>query len=169
MTALLKLFIDLCRLRTAPQEVPHSQLLLLLTAASYFLVALGVSLLDQSLGLALISAAVDTALLAALAYISLWITGHHERLRQTLIALLGTGTLFGLLGWPVIAMLQQVPEGQTSNLGLVLLGLIIWNIVVIGHILRHALDMAMWIASGIALFYIYTSIRVMSALYIAGS
>jgi hypothetical protein len=104
-----------------------------------------------------------------LAFVSLWITGHTERFAQTFTALTGTGVLFNLMGLPLIGLLQQVPEGETSNLSLFLFFLIIWNIVVIGHILRHALDMAMWLASGVALLYVYTSIRVMSALYIAGS
>ena len=169
MTALLKLFINLCRLRGAPQDLPASRFLMMLVASGYLAVGLGVSLHEQPPGLALLSAIVDTGLLAALAWVSLWILGKTPRFTQTFTALAGTGILFGLMGWPLIAWLQTLPEGEPSNLFLPLLGLIIWNIVVIGHILRHALDMVMWASSGIALFYIYLSIRVMSALYIAGN
>ncbi len=169
MSPLLRYFIDLCRLRAAPQDLPYSRPLMWLTLASYFIVGLGVSLVEQPAGPALVSALVDTALLTALAWVSLWILGKTRRFVQTLSALAGSGTLFGLMGWPLIALLQHVPAGEPTSLSLLLLGLIVWNIVVIGHILRHALDMAMWASSGIALFYVYLSIRVMSALYIAGN
>jgi len=169
MTALLRYFIDLCRLRAAPQDLPCSRPLMLLSLGSYFGIALGVSLVEQPAGPALVAALVDTTLLSALAWLSLWVVGKTPRFTQTLTALAGSGSLFGLLGWPLIALLQHVPQGEPTSLSLPLLGLIIWNIVVIGHILRHALEMAMWVASGIALFYVYVSIRVMSALYIAGN
>ena len=169
MTALLQLFINLCRLRSTPQDLPTSHFLMMLTAAGYFLVGLAVSLLEQSLGLAILSAAVDTLMLAALAWLSLWIIGKTPRFTQTYTALAGTGVLFGLVGWPLITFLQGLPEGQGSSLSLLLLGLVIWNIMVIGHILRHALGIMMWAASSVALFYMYLSIRVMSALYIAGT
>lgn len=169
MTALLQLFIDLCLLRNVPQNLPNSPFLMLLLAGGYLTAGLGVSLHEQPFGLALLTSAVDTGLLAALAGISLWILNKPARFIQTFTALAGTGIIFTLMGWPLIAWLQTLPEGEPSNLFLLLLGLIIWNIVVIGHILRHALDMVMWAASTIALFYIYLSIRVMSALYIAGS
>jgi len=169
MTALLKLFIDLCRLRGAPQDLPASRVLMLFTAGCYLAVGTAVSLHEQPLGLALLSAIVDTALLAALAGVSLWILNKTPRFTKTFTALAGTGTLFGLMGWPLIAWLQHLPPEQGSSLSLLLLGLVIWNIMVIGHILRHALGIMMWAASGVALFYMYLSIRVMSALYIAGT
>jgi hypothetical protein len=169
MLKLLMFFVDLCRLRSAPQDLPHSLPLLSVTTLVYAFMGFTVSSLEQSFGYALFATLVDVALFAALAFVSLWITGHTERFIQTFTALTGTGALFNLMGLPLIAMLQQVPEGEPSNLSLLLLGLIIWNIVVIGHILRHALNMVMWLASGVALLYVYTSIRVMSALYIAGT
>ncbi|HHH48648.1 MAG TPA: hypothetical protein ENK51_07165 [Gammaproteobacteria bacterium] len=169
MTTLLLLFIDLCRLRRGPQDVPASRFLMMLTAGGYFVIGLAVSLLEQPPGLAILSAAVDTLMLAALAWLSLWIIGKTARFTQTYTALAGIGILFGLMGWPLVAFLQGLPQGQGSSLSLLLLGLVIWNIVVIGHILRHALGLMMWAASGLALFYVYLSIRVMSALYIAGT
>ncbi len=169
MTTLLLLFINICRLRGTPQDLPGSRFLLILTTTGYFAIGLAVSLLELSLGLAILSAMVDTLMLAALAWFSLWITGKTPRFTQTYTALAGTGVLFGLVGWPLITFLQGLPEGQSSSLPLLLLGLVIWNIMVIGHILRHALGIMMWAASGLALFYMYLSICVMSALYLAGS
>lgn len=169
MSALFILIINIMRLRAAPQDLPCSRFLMLLCIGSYLLMGLVISLLDQSFGLALLSTGVDTALLIGLAYLALWIRGYKGRAIQTVTAFAATGTLFELIGWPLVAYLQQVSADSPSNLSLLLLVLIIWNIVVIGHILRHAVDVPMWIGTGIALLYIYTSIRVMVALQIAGS
>ena len=169
MTSLLMLFVDMCRLRGGPQDLPYSQFLMGLCIACYALVGLGVSLLDQSPGLALVSMAVDTILLLALAWLALWVRNNTSRMVQTVTALAGTGTLFGLIGWPIIAWLQSVGDETPSSLALMLLLLVVWNIAVIGNILRHALELPMWLGSGVALLYVYTSIRVMSVLHIAGT
>lgn len=169
MTSILACLINLCRLRAAPQDLPYSALLMVVTMSCYFLVGLGVSLAEQKFGPALLTSLVDLALLVGLARLSLWITNHGTRAVQTITALAGTGTLFELMAWPLIISLQAMGDQPSSMLSLLLLALIVWNIVVIGHILRHALDLAMWVASGVALLYIYTSMRVMSALYVAGT
>ena len=169
MTALLTLLINIMRLKAAPQDLPYSRFLMLLCIVAYLAVGLGISLLDQGVGLALLSAIIDTGLLIGLAYLALWIRGYQGRTVKTVTAFAATGTLFELMGWPLVAYLQQVSADNPSSLSLLLLLLIIWNIGVIGHILRHAVDVPMWVGTGVALMYIYTSIRVMVALQIAGA
>ena len=169
MNALIILFLDLCRLRAGPQDLPFSRFLMLLCTACYALTSLGVALLDQNLHLAIVSTVVDTGLLVGLAWLALWVRDRAARRTQTITALTGTGTIFGLLGWPLIGWLQELGENSPAFLSLLLLVLIIWNIAVIGNILRHALDLPQWLGTGIALLYVYTSLRVMSILYIAGS
>lgn len=169
MNALFTLLINIMRLKAAPQDLPCSRFLMLLCIGSYLFMGLIISLLDQTFGLALLSAAVDTALLIGLAYIALWIRGYQGRGIQTATAFAATGTLFEIIGWPLVAYLQSLNADNPSSLSLLLLVLIVWNIVVIGHILRHAIDVPMWIGTGVALLYIYTSIRVMIALQIAGA
>ncbi len=169
MTALLTLLISIMRLKAAPQDLPCSRFLMIFCVSSYLLMGMVISLLDQRFGLALLSAGIDTVLLIGLAYLALWIRGYQGRAIQTITAFTSTGTLFELMGWPLVAYLQQGSADNPSNLSILLLALIIWNITVIGHILRHAVDVSIWIGTGIALLYIYTSIRVMVTLQIAGS
>lgn len=166
MNALLILIINIMRLRAAPQDLPYSRFLMLACVGAYLLMGLVISLLDQGFGLALLSAGIDTGLLIGLAYLALWIRNYQGRTVQTVTAFAATGTLFELIGWPLVAYLQQ---SDGSSLSILLLLLIIWNISVIGHILRHAVDVPMWVGTGVALLYIYTSIRVMVALQIAGA
>jgi hypothetical protein len=169
MNALVFLIINIMRLKAAPQDLPCSRFLMMLCIGSYLLMGLVISLLDQPFGLALLSAGIDTVLLIGLAYLALWIRNYKDRTIQTVTAFAATGTLFEFIGWPLVAYLQQTSADNPSSLSLLLLLLIVWNISVIGHILRHAVDVPMWIGTGIALLYIYTSIRVMVALQIAGT
>jgi len=166
MNTLIILIFNIMRLRAAPQDLPYSRFLMLLCVAAYLLMGLVIALLDQRFDLALLSSGIDTALLIGLAYLALWIRGYKGRTVQTVTAFAATGTLFELIGWPLVAYLHQ---SAGSGLSILLLLLIIWNISVIGHILRHAVDVPMWVGTGIALLYIYTSIRVMVALQIAGA
>jgi len=169
MKTLIILIINIMRLRAAPQDLPHSRFLMLLCVGAYLLMGLVISLMNQSFGLALLSASIDTALLIGLAYLALWIRNYQGRTMQTVTAFAATGTLFEFIGWPLVAYLQQTSADNPSNLSVLLLVLIVWNIAVIGHILRHAVDVPMWVGTGVALLYIYTSIRVMVALQIAGA
>ena len=169
MNALLTLLIDIMRLRAAPQDIPFSRFLMLLSIGSYLLMGLVISLLDQDAGLALLSAGIDTVMLIGLAYLALWIRNYQARAVQTITAFAATGTLFEIMGLPLVAYLQTTSADDPSSLSFLLLALIIWNITVIGHILRHAVEVPMWIGTSIALLYIYTSIRVMVALQIAST
>ncbi|MCF6336684.1 MAG: hypothetical protein L3J84_01850 [Gammaproteobacteria bacterium] len=168
MNALITLVFNIMRLRAAPQDLPYSRVLMLLCISVYLLMGLVIASLDQTFDLALLSAGVDTLLLVGLAWLALWITDQQSRIIQTVTAFTATGTLFEIMGWPLVAYLQRTSADDPSSLSILLLVLIIWNISVIGHILRHAVDVPMWIGTGIALLYIYTSIRVMVALQIAG-
>lgn len=168
MLILLKMFVDLCRFRAEPQNLPYSRFLMLLCMSCYFLLGFAVSIQEQGFSLAILSAGADTGLMVGLAYLGLWIRDSIPRATQTITALTGTGALFELVGWPLVTFLQQLEEGEASSISLLLLVLVIWNITVIGNILRHALEVPMWVGTGIALLYIYTSLRVMAALYVAG-
>ena len=165
MLALLKIFVDLCRLRAEPQALPYSPFFMLICTGCYFLLGFAVSVQEQGFGLAILSAGADTGLMVGLACLGLWIRDSIPRAVQTITALTGTGALFELVGWPLVTFLQQLDEGETSNLSLLLLALVIWNIMVIGNILRHAFNVPMWVGISIALLYIYITLRVMAVLY----
>jgi len=49
--------------------------------------------------------------------------------------------------------------------GFALLGLLAWTLLVIGHILRHALEVHLAVGTGLGLLYVIVSWRVMTALF----
>lgn len=137
------------------------------TGLSY-LMALWVTAPDTAMLVALI----DVGMLAGLAYASVWILSLQSRVTQLITALAGTGVLWQMVALPVIALLSSATEqgAESTSTGfayLIFLGLIAWMIAIIGHILRHALNMNFLFALGIAALYVYTSMRVSSALLIA--
>lgn len=170
MTELLKLFFKISLLKANPQDVPPSSFLMMLSIAVYGLLSLIISTIELPIAKAIFSALIDTGLLFALASVSLWIIGASERKAQTVTALAGTGSIVQIIAMPIMLWLSQIGEADASLLFLprwALLLLVIWNITIIAHILRHALSLAFPIAIGIAVLYVYFTIRVASILFIA--
>ena len=172
MLRTLKLFVDLCLLRANPQDLPHSVALELLTLLIYTTLSYVLALSSTTPGTALLAALVDVAMLVGLAYAGLWILDLKNRLTKLVTALAGSGAVWQLVALPVMALLSdgvdKVPDNTLAMLSYVLLlALVAWAIFIIGHILRHALNLKFSFALGIALLYVYTSMRVGSSLFVA--
>ncbi len=150
------IWIDLCLLRANPQDLPASDFLLGLTMLAYLAVNVSLSLLSWALPRALAVSLADLLVLSAFAWTALQWRRKPARFRQTLTALTGTGTVLGLLALPMVAglMAAQRAGGGAGALGLVWLALVVWSVVVLGHILRHALSVSF--GTGIALGVLYT-------------
>ncbi len=167
-----KLFVDLCLLRANPQDLPHSSSLALLTLVTYTLLSYLLALSSTTPGTALLAALVDVGMLVGLAYAGLWILDLKNRLIKLVTALAGSGTVWQLVALPVMSLLidgaDKASDTALAALGyMLLLALVAWAIFIIGHILRHALNMKFFFALGVALLYVYTSMRVGSALFVA--
>jgi len=172
MLRTLKLFVDMCLLRANPQDVPHSIFLELLTLVAYTTLSYVLALSSTTPGTALLAALVDSAMLVGLAYAGLWILDLKNRMTKLVTALAGTGVVWQLVALPVMSLLagasDTTPNTALATLSyLLLLALVAWAIFIIGHILRHALNMKFSFALGIAVLYVYTSMRVGSALLVA--
>lgn len=112
-------------------------------------------------------AVTSTALMLILARAMLILRSHVERFQQTVSALAGSDVLLGLVVWPVTNWLIRADANGTDiSAPLILWFLILlWSVVVTGHILRHALSMHMGAALGISLGYLVVSYNVMNALF----
>lgn len=170
MTELIKFFFNISILKANPQDLPSSSFLMMMTVGAYGLLSFMISLLELSIGQAMISAFADTLLLTALAYISLWIISTPERRTQTITALAGTGVILQFIAWPILLWISSINDTDSLLNHIpqwALLLLVIWNILMIAHILRHALTVALPITFGISVLYVYFSIRIASILFIA--
>ena len=159
MRALFDLFVDICLLRKGPQDLPTSAILLKLALGLYLLISLIQLLMFSQLVPALILALLDIALLIGLTYGVLQFFGHGARFVQTLSALAGVGVIIQVLALPIAFSLQreQLEQNATALPVLLWLGLLIWSIVIMGHILQQALSTSRAAGVSLALAYIFLS------------
>ncbi len=101
--------------------------------------------------LGLIQSLFELALLLGTLYVALKLAGKLGRFSQTSIAVLLYELLLTLLALPLVSWYQRT--GSTES-GLLMLVLIFWSIVVLGHILRHAFEVDL--NMGIAASVLYT-------------
>jgi hypothetical protein len=167
MSRLILIWFDICLLRAGPQDLPASRELLGLSMASYTLASFLLSLPGYPLVSAVQLALMDAGLVVVFAVTALYLTGKTARLTQTLTALSGTGTLLGLIALPVIQLLASGKEsGQPALLaGMLWLALFGWNLIVVAHIVRHALSVNFFVATGIAILYTLVAMQIINALF----
>ncbi|MEO5574321.1 MAG: hypothetical protein ABIR48_07560 [Gammaproteobacteria bacterium] len=156
MPKLLRIIIDICILRAKPEDVPASTTLLGATLAVYASVSLALASVSLPLNKALLYALADTMVLAVLTHTLLLLRRFPARLPQTLTALAGTGALFGLIG---------LPFAQLTELEPLLFALLIWNVAVSAHILRHALSVSFIMGVVASLGYLLMAVAVTAALF----
>ena len=140
---LLSVFVNICLLRAAPQDLPVSGFLLMLTAG--LSLVSGTLVLQDSFGglfQGFLAQLLDLALLAILLQLVLVFKHKPERFAQTCTALFGTGVLLNLATIPTILMMSDDPSASPpGELAMLLyLLLMLWVLVVIAHILRHTLE-----------------------------
>lgn len=144
--SLVSRIVALLRLRGGPQDFPHSPRL------AVALLAVGISL-DAANGIALGRGAQEPAraLLSAsvvlgLSWVALAIRRLTARYLQTATALLACGAAFALMSLAIAplmapALAADAPlDGGARVLAAVALGLFFWQLAVLAHIMRNAMD-----------------------------
>jgi hypothetical protein len=168
MSALIRLFWDICTFQRGPQDTPYSPFLL----ASLLLVKLAIELamyiIPDGKGATLpLSIVVPYLLVDAMAsmgmiYLVLWLHGHAARSLQTITAMLGVDVILVLAQVP-FKFLAGTAGHQPNMLGLFWLGTIVllfWELAVYSNIFRHALSTSIFRAGGYALLLFILSIYV---------
>jgi hypothetical protein len=147
MRAYINPFLDLMLLRGGPQNIPESRFLFRLTFSLTFMLALaqGAFIFEPLKNLAF--NLFDTALLLLFVHFLLRFGGVLPRFRQTMTAMFGIGIMFRLLVLPPYVFIQAYPQDWSNPLFilciLLVLGLLICQVFVMGHIFRHALTCTM--------------------------
>lgn len=169
MLPLLKMFWGICRLQVPPQDLPTSRILMLSAILCYFVASLVVAWIQLAPHLAIPAALLDTAFLSAMAAVVLWVQSHVSRFPQTITALAGSGAMLTAIAVPVVLWQQQATAGNPEA-GLILPSLLLllwtaWNIVVVGHILRHALSTIFAVGIVLAVAYMYLAFKLAGVLF----
>lgn len=154
-----RVLLDICLLRAAPQDLPCSWEPLGLTviaglSASYAAVwayAPAQNALPQLL--------VGLLLTLGFTYGILAFRGLKNRFIQTASALLGTDAIITVITLPLLHAAGS-SIAQNAYILSAMAGLGIWNLFIMGHILRHALSLPLPGGILVALGYIFGSIFV---------
>ena len=173
MKALIELARDLCMLRRGPQDLPYSATLTIALFIAAVLVDLALALVLKGVHQepnALARVAVGDGLMLAAPYVILSIAGKQARYLQTLGALALVSIVFALLVAPTLLVQGTVGVGAAITPLQVLaawlwLGLISWQILVHGHVLRQALELPLALGIVIAFAILVVSILLDQSLF----
>ncbi len=163
MQQLVMLFWDICLLRKGPQDVPVAYILfwpLLLVGITVDL-AIAVNFVDFQQALLVVVA--NTMLLLGVVTILLFVLGYVTRIVQTLTSLIGSGLVFSFIRLPILFIIKLAPQ-STSLFGSMEIVILVWSLVVIAHILRHALSVQPFLAGALAFGYFILSYQLVNYL-----
>lgn len=167
MKAIVRTCWHICLLRQGPQMFPRSWMLFVILLLLYMAADVALFVAQGLRGRVLLpELLLDTALLLAFFALVLAIWQKIERFNQTLSALLGTGTIIMLVAVPLTLLATLLPASTgTQAAGVLLWVVLAWNVLVTGHILRHALNT--WLTLGIVIAgtYVVLNLVMFSVLF----
>ncbi|MEC9339972.1 MAG: hypothetical protein VX663_00695 [Pseudomonadota bacterium] len=158
-------------LKASPADLPYAPNVSLVLVACYLAINVLLSPIGaRGLELAAMLAVAEVGLLALFLRTVLALWKLRNRFVQTFSAAIGCGCGFSLAALPLAWGLQSLQgnPASTSPLPLLFVLLVVWNFVVIVHILRQALDTRLHVSVGLNLIYMLCSFQV-SVLILAGS
>lgn len=161
MQQLFKLFWEICLLRRGPQDVPAAHVLFwpLVIVGLIVDLLIAVNFVDFQSALPMIIT--STVVLFGVVIVLLYISGYGNRILQTLTALVGTGLIFSLIRLPLMLIIKLVP-GNTGTFGFIEIFILVWGLVVIAHILRHALSIQLFLAAALTFGYFMLSYQLVN-------
>lgn len=164
---LVQFFFELCLLRRAPQDLPASPALLGVTLAVNLLMGTTLATaIGIGPGLGFVESLLDAAIALGLLYAALHLLDRLPRFQQSGTALMGSGALLGLVASVLLGLLAPGGNEQTPG-GAVLLfaALVVWSILVMGHILRHTFEIRLGQGVGIAVLYTFLIYSLLGGLF----
>lgn len=177
MDKILAQFWAICILKAGPQDLPASRFLAVASSVLYVLLGLVYYLDRLAVPSAFGAAMVDYALLAGLSYLLLWVRLYSNRWLQTITALAGSGIILTaaalIADYGMRPFLPEVadPGAPMTSVAFVYWLLstaqVIWSVVIMTHILRHALAAQVLLAAAFTAVYVYVAYNVLSTLFFA--
>lgn len=169
MLAIVRLFWNLCLLRSGPEHMPTAGLFVAVALALNIVVSMLTALSApaepsalQALTLPIVSAAV----LALGTWLVLQLKQLTHRFSPTLAALLGADTVMTALSWPLLAVASPDMTGSGLEWLLLLgqLALVFWWVTVAGFIFSRALEIGQAQGVGVAVLVILASLIVTASI-----
>lgn len=163
MFELITRLFDIALLKKDPQDLPSSAALLWLLVVIDLVVGFLMANLQSHWFEALLQALIGVVLLVGFGGLMLYFAGKRARFYQTSSALLGVNVLISFIALPGVATMM-IGKGVLLAF-LVTIGLMIWHWVVIGHIIRNALEQTLIFSLGLAFLYLLVTYQVMTLLF----
>jgi len=168
-------FFDICRLIKRPQDIPASKNLLTICILVYSLLSIFIANLYQETEQAILGSIVELGLLLLFSWAILQASGKTVRWIQTVTALIGTNMVINIIALPAYVLISfngvnELAEGSsTHSLGLLVLAILAcWNIAIMSHIVKHALETHFAIALFVVLSYIWVAFSFTAAVMPVG-
>ena len=151
LATLAKAFWGICTFRLAPQDIPRSIALLCITSVANVVLSTLINQLKLSLASSVLVALIEIVVLFGLTTALLYSFSRTQRAVQTLTALMGAGALIGSLVLALLLLFPALPQPAR-------VAIFVWNLFIMAHILRHALEtrfiVGFFVAIGYAIFLI---------------
>ena len=162
-----KAFLEICLLRKGPQDLPKSTELLVLSLFMYTLIDVLLTVQSRPFIDALMVSFVDVGFLLLVTFLILKQHKHLDRWHQTMTALFGTGVVLGIFIFPLVfgGFQNQYEEWLQQIIVLLFLIMVIWNVAVLAHIVRHAISTSAGIGVMIAILYVWMSSLLVTMLF----
>jgi len=158
--SLLRQFFFLILFRIGPQDLPASHAALYVAAGLYALVSfLIVSSVDVGIETGahpLTEVLIELGLLTAFIALWVWIREVPNRFTQTVTAAFGVNAMINLVAWPLLVAsppVEEVGSVQAGPLEFLILAVMMWNLMALGHVFRHAFNVPLPI--GFLLAFVY--------------
>jgi len=163
MFKIIKLLFEICLFKQGPQNLPSSVwlwriLAVVDVAASFLMINIRAGWLSSFL-----QAVTGALLIVGFSWLILYAVRKRERFYQTAGAMLGTDALITFFALP--GMASMVIGSGALLAFIIMIGLIIWHWVVVGHIIHNALEQTWAFSLGLAFLYIFGSYQVMALLF----
>ncbi|MGQ0429988.1 MAG: hypothetical protein ACT4UQ_08655 [Gammaproteobacteria bacterium] len=171
MTQLMRALFEIALLRKDPGVLPASVVLLTLAAAGYAAASVLQSWMLHGNDRLFARAGFDLGLAMGLFWLLLAVTRRGHRYRQTMTAVLGTAVLMT----PFVVGLLLLQQPAQANYALKWLGwvgsvaVIVWYTLVVGHILRSALEIGFVTSIAIALTWLIAGEALLRRVFDAGA
>lgn len=172
MDRILLSFLAICLMRLRPQDLPAAPMLAALATILYVIAGMAVATQNMSFSGAAGLVLVDTVVFGVLIYLLLWVRDLQPRFLQTYTALLGASSILELIAAPLLYLQAQGLSADGLTAGAIFASLLLWlwlfwSLLVIGHVVRHAIDTALPIGVMIGMLYMFITFSITRTVFFA--